>query len=360
LAHLLDGVGAADGPGWKFPVWFSEFGYTYGEYDPGAAASVALGCLYAFLRGGDPRAATWARRLLDDLRLNRQSGDYAYLYRSDYHYAWLNALVAQAFGLAVNGREEAAYPFPAIPADAQHFENMVMAFFRHAGDGKPNLLNGDLIPFSYLEDGDVWEYAPHYVFTREMGSLEAVVLMAGVAQEWGRYSGDWSWFDRLVGFILRDHRVALGPERISRLSLTRSAAGVKNVVRLRFADFDRNPAQYVEERDEAAVAACGEQALDVDCRYGAPVIVEDPDTARLIARRLLTRLAVPWEYVHLVTWLEGARLEIGDTVAITSDFHGFQKEEFLLFGKTVDLTRRRVELYLARPVSPAGTNPEGE
>ncbi len=347
----LNTYGAPEGEGWKVPLWFSEYGFHYGAYDPGAAASVALGCLYVYLRNGDATAGLWARRLLDDLRLHRQSMEFGGGYKSDYHYAWLNALAAQAFGLAALGRTGQACQFPAIPEDAAHFQALVQWMFNHAGDAKPNLLNADLIPFSYLEDRDVWDYAPHYVFSREMGSLEAVVLMAGVALEWGRQSGDWSWFERLVAFILTDNRIPLEDSRICRLTMAHSAAGLKNVVRLRYANFDQDPEKYVEARDESAVNAWGEQAVDLDFRYGSPVILEDPETGELLARRLLRRLSVPWDLVQLTTWLEGARLELGDTVAVTSGFHGLSGEEFTVFGKTVDLGKRRVELELARPAA---------
>ena len=53
--------------------------------------------------------------------------------------------------------------------------------------------------------------------------------------------------------------------------------------------------------------------------------------------------------MDLDTWLEGARLEIGDTLAVTSPFHGFAQEEFSVFGKSIDLAARRVSLNLARP-----------
>jgi hypothetical protein len=289
---------------------------------------------------------------LDDLRVNRQSPTYGGGYRSDYHYAWLNALVAQAFGLAALGRAGQRWRFPAVHEDTAHFQALVQWMFAHAGDGKPNLLNADLIPFAYLEAQDVWDYAPHYVFTSQMGSLEAVVLMAGVALEWARLSGDWSWFDRLVGFLLADNRVPLQASQISHLTMALSAAGTRSVVRLRYGDFDRNPQHYVEVRDEAAVQTWGEQAVDVDCRYGSPVVLEDPVTAGLLAKRLLERLRAPWDLVRLTTWLEGVRLELGDTVAVSSDFHGMEAEEFTVFGKTVDLGRRRVELELARPAGP--------
>ena len=50
------------------------------------------------------------------------------------------------------------------------------------------------------------------------------------------------------------------------------------------------------------------------------------------------------------TWLEGLRLELGDTVAVNSDFHGLSQAEFTLFGKEVDLGRRSVRLSLTRPL----------
>ncbi|MBW1991866.1 MAG: hypothetical protein JRI59_07085, partial [Deltaproteobacteria bacterium] len=194
----LEACGVPEGSGWNFPLYFSEYGFVYatpGEagwfetgwfeegwfeglnlgdltYDPGVAAALALGCLYIYLRNGHPTAALWARRILDDLRLNRQSTEFGGGYKSDYHYAWLNALVAQAFGVAAYGLPGQYYRFPAIPEDQAHFEALLNWMFSHAGDDKPNLLNAELIPFVYLEEADLWDYAPHYVFTGRMGSLE--------------------------------------------------------------------------------------------------------------------------------------------------------------------------------------------
>lgn len=355
LEHWLawiDAYGQPESGGWTFPVNFSEYGFTYGTYDPGAAASLALGCLYVYLKNGDARAVTWARRILDDLRLNRVSGEFGGGYKSDYHYAWLNALVAQAFGLAVNGRAGQAHKFPSLPEDQSHFEGLINWMFDHAGDEKPNLLNSDLIPFAYLEDTDNWDYAPNYLFLRQMGSLEAVVLMAGAALEYGKLSGDFGWFERLLGFILEDNLVRLTASQIRDLTTSHTLAGVKNVVRIRYADYDQDNSKFCEVRDEAGVERWGEQVADLDFRYGSPVVLEDPAVADLLASRLLQRLAAPWELVRLTTWLEGARLELGDTLAVSSDFHGLEAEEFTVFGKTLDLKRRRVELDLARPAGP--------
>ncbi|MCX5893969.1 MAG: hypothetical protein NTW80_13585, partial [Deltaproteobacteria bacterium] len=88
----LDTSTAPDDSGWQLPSFFSEYGFGYGVYDPGAAASVALGCLYVYAAGGDDTAGKWARRLLDDLRLNRRDQDYGG-YKSDRHYAWLKAAI---------------------------------------------------------------------------------------------------------------------------------------------------------------------------------------------------------------------------------------------------------------------------
>jgi hypothetical protein len=345
----LDAHGMPDGSGWKFPIGFSEYGFTYGTYDPGAAASLALGCLYTYLRGGQTNAATWARRILDDLRLNRQSQEYGGGYKSDYHYSWLNALVFQAFGLAAHGLTGQAYHFSSIPEDTAHFNALMDWLFQHAGDAKPNLLNADLIPFTYLEAADVWDYAPHYVFTEKLGSVEALILMLGAALAFGKGTGDWLWFERLWRFMLEDNLVKLDPSRVKALSAAYQLAGVKNVVRVYYADYNQDNSRYWEIRDNAAVAAWGEAVVDVDLRYDAPVVLEDPEVAQLLATRLLQRLSSPWEVVNLETWLEGARLEIGDTLAITSPFHGFVQDDFTVFGKGIDLKNRRVSLNLARP-----------
>lgn len=352
LAHWLtwlDTFIAPQGVGWQLPMWFSEYGFCYGEYDPGAAASVALGCLYIYLRNGHPTAALWARRLLDDLRLNRQSSEFGGGYKSDYHYAWLNALVAQAFGVAAHGLAGQAYRFPAIPEDRAHFEALLAWMLAHAGDAKPNLLNADLLPFSYMEDTDIWDYAPHYVFMRQMGSLEAVVLMLGAALFHAKAGGDWSWFDRLLQFVLVDRLVSLGTSRIRSLTTSHQLAEGRNVVRLFFADYNRDNSKYWEARNEAAVSRWGEVAADLDFRYGSPVVLEDPEVARLLARRLLMRLSTPWDELQAETWLEGARVELGDVLAVSSDFHGLEQGEFAVFGKTLDLGRRRVHLEAARP-----------
>ncbi|MDD2902103.1 MAG: hypothetical protein PHU44_06675 [Syntrophales bacterium] len=350
----LDTFMQPDGPGWQFPQNFSEYGFTYGPgYDPGMAASLVLGCLYIYMRNGDDRAGTLARHLLDDLRDNRGDQDFGG-YQSDYHYAWMNGLVLQAFGLAVNGAAGQAYTFPPASQDEAQFSSLLAWVFNHTGDGKPNVLNADLIPFSYTEAADVWDYVPDYLFLQQMGSLEGVVLMLGAALEYAKRQGNWVWFQKLLGFILLDNLVALAPGQIRSLTMSYDLEGVKNLVRLRYADYDRNNSQYAEARDEAAIAAWGEEAADLDCRYGRPVILENPEVAQLLASRLLKRLANPWETAEAETWLEGARIELGDTVAVSSDFHGLEREEFAVTGKELDLGRRATRLTLSRPLNRVG------
>ena len=350
----LDAFVQPEGSSWKFPQNFSEYGYSYGPgYDPGMAASLVLGGLYIFLRNGDDRAGTLARRLLDDLRENRGDRDYGG-YQSDYHYAWMTGLILQAFGLAVNGAVGQAYVFPATPQDTAHFEALFAWVFHHAGDGKPNVLNADLIPFSYTEAADAWDYAPHYLLMQQMGSLEGVALMLGAALEYAKHRGDWVWFERLLRFILLDNLAALAPGQLRSLTVSYDLEGVKNLVRLRYADYDRNNSRYAEARDEAAIDAWGEEAADLDCRYGRMVILENPEVAQLLASRLLQRLAQPWEVVIAETWLEGARIELGDALAVSSDFHGLEREEFTVLGKELDLDRRTTRLTLSRPLNRTG------
>jgi hypothetical protein len=346
----IDRYGAADGNGWKVPTGFSEFGFTYGAYDPGQTGAMALGCLFTYLRNGHDLAATWARRLLDDLRENR--GDPVYGgYQSDYHYAWLNGLVLRAFGLAARGAAGQAYVFPATSQDREHFDTLMAWVLAHAGDEKPNVLNADLIPFTYSEAVDVWDYAPNYMFMRQMGTLEAVVVMLGAALEYGKGDGEWTWWQRLLDFVLLDNLVGLSPSQIRSLTLAYEETGPKNLVRVLYADYDQDNTKYAEARETAAISVWGEAALDLDCRYGGPVILEDPEAAQLLASRLLARLAAPRELAEVETWLEGVRLELGDTVAVTSDFHGLDQEEFTLSGKDLDLGGRWVRLSLDRPLN---------
>lgn len=338
----FDTYGIADGSSWKFPHNFADSGVTYGSYDAGETASIAIGCLYIYMRNQDTRANIWARRILDDLRLNRQSPDYQYLYKSDFHHVWMQALVAHAFGLAVSGRPGQLHTFPSTTDDQDHFDNMVSTFMAMAGDSKPNVLNADLIPFSNVEDNDSWEYAPAYMTNKEAGSVEALVMMLDVAMD----KGNWSWFDTLLDFVLRNRMVSLPSLESVTTSLMTSHTA--NIVRVVFGDFMRNNAYYKEAKNAAIITEIGELPQEVDLRYGNPVITEDPATAQDLADRGLEFATRPIETAVLRAWMEGARIEVGDIVPVTSEFHGLDQDEFICTAKSINLDQNRVTLTANR------------
>jgi hypothetical protein len=39
---------------------------------------------------------------------------------------------------------------------------------------------------------------------------------------------------------------------------------------------------------------------------------------------------------------------VGETVAVSSDFHGYDKDEFFCYSKLINLQRRRVTLNMIR------------
>ena len=346
----IDGVGAPDGNGWKVPAQFSEFGFTYGAYDPGQTAAIALGCLFIYLRNGHDLAATWARRLLDDLRENRLDPGFGG-YKSDYHYAWHQQPGAPGLWAGGSGRGRPGVRLSGQSSRPGSFRRLMAWVFAHAGDEKPNVLNADLIPFAYSEAADVWEYAPNYLAMSQMGTLEAVAAMLGAALEYGKATAEWTWWQRLLDFVLVDHLVGLSLSQMRSLTLAYEQTGPKNLVRVLYADYDQDNDKYAEAREAAAIDAWGEAALDLDCRYGSPVVLEDPEVAQLLASRLLARLSAPRELAEVETWLEGVRLELGDTVALSSDFHGLDQEEFTVSGKDLDLGRHTVRLSLERPLN---------
>ena len=281
----LDTYVVADGAGWKFPIWFHEYGFIYDavsefSFDAGAAGSIVVGCLYVYMRNGDSRALMLAQRLLEDLRLYRASGDYGgYLYKSDYHYAWMNALVAHAFGMAIVGRASAAYVYPFTTADETHFQNIMNNFWLMSGDSKPNLLNSDLIPFHDAEPHDIWDYAPDYLFMKEMGSMEGVVLMMHAALDWALYSGSYHWFNVLLEFMIRLGQATLGEQQIYKVNSNFTTTQVATKVNLSYGDYRRDNTLFVEEKDQSMIDLLGEIRTSLVMHYGSPVITEDANTA---------------------------------------------------------------------------------
>ncbi len=344
----FDAQGIADGPGWNFPHLFSDTGFSISGYDAGATSPIAIGCLYIYMKNQDARASTWARRILDDLRLNRQSPDYPYLYKSDFHHVWMQALVAHAFGMAATGRPGSSYTFATIPEDRTHFESMVAQFMAMAGNSKPNVLNADLIPFSNVENNDSWEYAPAYMTNKEAGSIEALVMMLDVAQDYAWLQNDWTWFDTLVAFVLNDRLATLEPHNIQGVTTNLQTAQVANIVRVIFGDFMTDKDYYREARNDTIIEQIGEMPQEIDLRYGNPVITEDAATAQDLADRTLDYSLRPKETATVQTWMEGARIRVGDIVPVTSDFHNLDHAHFLCTGRGISLDQKRVTLTAAR------------
>ncbi len=348
----LDDEGAADGSGWKFPAVFNDDGsFAFGDYDPGQTAAIAIGCLYCYMANEDSRANTWARRILDDLRVNRQSGTYNYLYKTDFHYGWLNALVAHAFGLAINGRSGSSYTFTNTANDVTHFDNMVGQFFAMAGDSKPNVLNADLLPFSLVEDGDSWDYAPNYMMNAEYGSTEALVLILNVALDYAIKEESWTWFDTLLQFLILDNLVTLPENSIESISASRNNSFTINKTRVLFGDFMRDKAYYTEAEDADLIAALGENPMEIDLRYGNPVITESIVTANLIAERLLSFYSQSREEIEIDTWLEGMLIVPGKTLNPISNFHGYTTDQFFIVSKLIDLHKKRVKIKAIRQIT---------
>ena len=91
----------------------------------------------------------------------------------------------------------------------------------------------------------MWDYAPNYLALGQNGSLEAVVLMGAAALDYGQLHGDWDWFNRLLAFIVQDNLVVLNQAQIHAITAACDQAGAANLVRLRYADYDRDSSQYV-------------------------------------------------------------------------------------------------------------------
>ncbi len=348
----------ADGSGWKFPIWFGdevgEGGFIYDDdaYDPGAAASIVVGCLYIYMRNGDERALDLAQKILADLRLYRASGDYGgYLYKSDYHYAWMNAIVLHAFGMAVVGRAGQAYVYPFTAADETHFQLMMNNFWQMSGDSKPNLLNADFIPFHDCEPHDIWDYAPDYLFMKEMGSMEGVVLMMHAAIDVGLYTGSFFWFNRLLEFMIRLGQATISDNQVYSVNSHFMTSQMATQVALTYGDYRRDNSLYVEASDQGMVDLMGEIKNMVHLHYGSPVITEDANTAQKICDRNLEYFANPKEMVQVVADLSAARFDLNDAIKLQSQFHGYENDNFFLTRRLYDKRKLRVVLDLMRSVN---------
>jgi hypothetical protein len=227
-------------------------------------------------------------------------------------------------------------------------------FWSFSGDSKPNLLNADLIPFHDCEPHDIWDYAPNYMFMKEMGSMEGVVLMLHAALDWALYSGSYAWFNRLLEFMIRAGRATLAENQIYHINSNYMTTQVANRVNLSYGDYRRDNTLFKEALDQGMIDMLGEIRTSLALHYGSPVITEDANTAQKICSRTLEYLATPKEMVQVVADLSAARFEMNDLVKVESKFHGFSIEgddNFYLTRRAYDQKKLRVTLDLMRNVN---------
>ena len=182
------------------PTDFNNGAITKGQIDAYADASACLGLLFYYCRSGDLTVLAKLREGLDWLtsRWNQDQWEHASL-----HWVYGTAKGFRLFGLVANGGPpNAIYRIEPRTADIETFLSIKKWFFDNSGDYKPNILNSDYIPFAYLEDVSMWDFAPNYIMESQCGTLEALVNLLPCALEYGRYSGDYSWSDRLKSFVL--------------------------------------------------------------------------------------------------------------------------------------------------------------
>lgn len=194
-----------------FPTWFHDYGFGYGTYDPYITEAAARALMFYFWRSKDSAIATLLREILTDLRTNRYDSSYGGYKHDNLHWAYGNGYLTRLWGLVVNGPPPGAVnppsggwgSFTPTSEDISHFQALISDYwFGHAGDTSPNVLNSDLLPYTFAENYDSWSYAPHYIYVSGLGTTEGLVNVMGGALEWGRYSGNYSWYLRLAHFLL--------------------------------------------------------------------------------------------------------------------------------------------------------------
>lgn len=202
----VDTWGKVDGSGWKLPHWFHAYGMSYGTsyFDPSTHGIVLQGLVYHYWVTGSATALTWIGRLMDDLRLNRLDGGTG-TYKTDFAYSWLFAHTLSGFGLAIYERAGAtiAHHITVSANNIAFWQNRMTWLMAHTGETKPNQLSTELIPYTYYDDADSFGYAPNYMFDRNMGSTEALVLMANIAFDYAQQTGNWTWLSTLLNFLVK-------------------------------------------------------------------------------------------------------------------------------------------------------------
>ena len=115
---------------------------------------------------------------------------------------------------------------------------------------------------------------PNYMFMKEMGSMEGVVLMMHTALDWALYSGSYSWFNTLLEFMILIGQGTLAEKQIYTLRSNLETSQNATQVALTYGDFRRDNTLYKEAEDAAMVARLGEIKKIIPMHYGSPVITE--------------------------------------------------------------------------------------
>ncbi len=194
------------------------------------------------------------------------------------------------------------------------------------------------------EPHDIWDYAPNYMFMKEMGSMEGVVLMMHVAIDYALYSGSYSWFNMLLEFIIRVGEGVLGENQLYSVKSNFATSQGLTRVALTYGDYRRDNSLYQEAVNQDMVNLLGEIKSLVPMHYGSPVITEDATTAALICARTLEYFAAPKETVQVVADLSAARFNLNDFALINSPFHGYDNAKFAITRRLYDQKKLRVVL----------------
>ncbi len=206
-AYAIDDTRFPDAPkGVSFPARFGNSGFSYLSESDGdwvwVTEGIAKTLLFWYWATGDRDTSNLLRRVLDDLRVNRWRDGY---FQDNLRYLGCFGSLLRLFGLVVNGRPPGygLYDFPVTQNDKDHFKELYEWYINNAGDTKPASCSSTYyIPYYYAEDYENWDHAPHYVSLWYEGTYEAVVNVMSGFLEWGKFSGDYTIYEKLKYFIL--------------------------------------------------------------------------------------------------------------------------------------------------------------
>lgn len=203
-------VGMKDVGGLKaICYWFHDWGYNFRKDDnpivPDNIASWCEGLLWYYFTNGDSTLQSVIYDLLGTIYAYQQADGSWNSYGR--RLAFAMGYIGQLVGLVVNGPPAGGYPYPHDNYDEQVFQSLHNFFMSNARDTFPHdevladaILNGDLIPFEQYEKRRRADWDYYYSYA---GTTESVGNTMMFALEWGRYSGDYSWFVRMKNFLFQ-------------------------------------------------------------------------------------------------------------------------------------------------------------